>query len=382
MNSAAPLDSIPYFDATREYARLRPELETALTTALARGDYVLGQEVREFESECACYTGARHAIGVASGTDALDIACEALGFAHPHTEVLVPAFSFIASASCVVRTGGKPVFVDTVPDRFDMDMDHAASLVTAHTRGIAPAHLFHRTADLAGALELARRHKLQLLEDSAEAFGMHATIAGRQKHAGTIGHIGIFSFYPTKTLGGYGDGGLIVTSDDALAEHCRQARNHGGNGNYSHNFVGRNSRLDTLQAALLRVKLRHLAYNISQRKRLAQQYDQVLKGIGDLRLPEPDPHGGGVPYVYSIRTERRDHLRSHLAAHGIASAIYYPQALPLQPAFAAYGHRPGEYPNAEKLCRTVLALPLYPDLREHEQERICRTIAHYFGQAV
>lgn len=380
MTKTAPLQSIPFFDATREYARLRPELEAAVTAVLARGDYVLGREVSEFETECAHYTGARHAIGVASGTDALDIACEALGFTHTTTEVLVPAFSFVASASCVVRTGGKPVFVDTAPDSYGMDIDHAASLINAQTRGIAPAHLFHRTCNLQGIVDLAHRHNLQILEDSAEAFGMHATINGQQKHAGTVGHIGIFSFYPTKTLGGYGDGGLIITNDDALAERSRQARNHGGNGNYRHDFVGRNSRLDTLQAALLRVKLRHLAQNIAKRKQLAMQYDEQLQGIGDLRLPPADPQGG-VPYVYSIRTDARDQLRSHLTANGIHTAIYYPQPLPLQPAFAAYGHQPGQFPQAEALCRTVLALPLYPDLHEQEQERICRTIAQYFGQA-
>ena len=369
---------IPFYDATREYKLYKAEFDKAIEDVIASGAFILGKQVADFEEQVKHYTGAQYAVGVANGSDALLIASDILGYGN--AEVLTPTFTFFASASCIARLGGKPVFVDVDEDTFCMDMKDAENRITKNTKGIIPVHLFLQTADMGACMKLATQHRLSVLEDAAEAFGMKAIISGTNRHAGTIGDFGVFSFFPTKTLGGYGDGGMLVTNSEEQYKIAKSYRTHGATKKYHHDYVGYNSRLDTLQAAILQVKLSRIDESIQKRAKHAEHYREALKDVAGIKLPVVKENNTPVDYVFCLQAENRDALEKHLNENGIGTSIYYPVPLHLQKCFDHHGYKKGDFPTAEKLCQTVLALPMFPELTEGEVDFVCDTVKKFYGQ--
>lgn len=368
---------VPFYTSTREYSERKDEFNSAIQAVLEKGDFILGSAVNEFESDIEKYSGAKHAIGVANGSDALVIASDILGYKNG-AEVLTPTFTFFASTSCIARLGGTPVFTDVDPDTFCMDINDAASRLTKKTVGIVPVHLFLQMADMNACMSLANTHNLTVLEDAAEAFGMKYLIDGKLKTAGTIGDFGVYSFFPTKTLGGYGDGGLITTNSDELCAKAKSLRVHGSSTKYYHDFVGYNSRLDTLQAAILRVKLAKIDDGIAKRAKLAAQYRELLQDIPQITLPVVKEGNEPVYYVFTLKAENRDGLNEFLQKNEIGTSVYYPVPLHLQKCFEYLGHKKGDFPVAEELCTTVISLPMYPELTEDEVTFTCEKIREFY----
>lgn len=374
-----PSLDIPFFSQAESFRRRWPDIRANLVSVLDNGKFSHGHQVAEFESALADYTGARYAVGVNSGTDALVLLLLACGL-RPGDEVLVPAYSFVASASAVALAGGVPRFVDIDPVTYAMDPAALAASVTDRCRFVVPVHLFHRLADLTAISAIATRRGLTMVEDSAEAIGM--TLHGR--HAGLHGAGGVLSFFPSKTLGALGDAGAVLTDDPTIAARVGGMRHHGRLGRTLDHFpgisgetelVGMNSKMDDFQAAVLRAKLATLDEDIRRRAVLAEAYRQRLADVPDVvALPQPpNPAGGehGVWYVYLVEVRRRDELAAFLAARGIGTETYYPVPLHLQPCFADLGHRQGEFPNAEAAATRAIALPLYPDLTLSQVDRVC-----------
>ncbi|MDH6138152.1 UDP-2-acetamido-2-deoxy-ribo-hexuluronate aminotransferase [Kitasatospora sp. GP30] len=370
---------VPFFTQARTFEELWPLIERRAVEVLDDGKFSHGHQVAQLERALAEYTGARHVVGVNSGTDALVLLLRAAGL-RPGDEVVVPAFSFVASASSVVLAGGRPVFADIDPQTYALDPAALEAAVTERTRFVMPVHLFHRLADLPALCAAAGRHGLTVVEDSAEAIGMR--LGGR--HAGLFGAGGVLSFFPTKTLGAIGDAGAVLTDDDGIAATAAALRHHGRFGrtigdfstiNTGSTLPGCNSKMDDLQAAVLLAKLTRLDADIARRAELAAAYDERLAGVpGVLRRPPVGGIEGQVFYVYLIETARRDELAAHLALHGVETEIYYPLPLPLQPCFAELGHRAGEFPVAEAACTRTLALPLYPELELDQVDTVCELI--------
>jgi len=338
--------------------------------------FILGPEVEAFEREVAAYLGARFAVSCASGSDALVLALEASDVG-PGDEVITSPFTFVATAGSIARTGATPVFVDIEPDSLNLAAEQIEAAITPRTRAILPVHLFGLPADLDLIAGFAKKQSLTLVEDAAQAIG--ANYRGRA--VGTVGDYGCFSFFPSKNLGGAGDGGLIVTGDARLAETLRMLGVHGSRKKYHHEMLGINSRLDALQAAILRVKLRHLERWTRERQSRAARYRSLFDscGLGDaVRLPaEPDAARQHVYNQFTIRCAGRDALREHLSGLGIPTEVYYPLPLHLQPAFSYLGYRPGQLPAAEAASREVLSLPVYPELSEAQQQRVVQGIAQF-----
>jgi dTDP-4-amino-4,6-dideoxygalactose transaminase len=370
---------VPFYDATREYNLYKPQFDKAIADVISSGGFILGKEVQEFESAMEKYTGAKYAIGVANGSDALVLASDILGF-KDGAEVLTPVFTFFASASCIARVGGKPVFCDIDEDTFCMDMNDAAARITSKTKGIIPVHLFLQTADMTACMQLAKDNNLAVLEDAAEAFGMKTLYQNEYHQAGTIADYGVYSFFPTKTLGGYGDGGMIVTNNEDLYLKAKSYRVHGSSVKYHHDYVGYNSRLDTLQAAVLGVKLSHIDDGIAKRAEHATQYRTLLKDIPQITLPVVKDGNKEVNYVFCLKVENRNGLDSYLKENGIGTSIYYPVPLHLQKCFAYLGYKKGDFPVAEKMCDTVLALPMFPELTEDEISFVCEKIREFYSK--
>jgi dTDP-4-amino-4,6-dideoxygalactose transaminase len=368
---------VPFYDATREYKLYKDEFDKAIASVIASGAFILGKQVQDFEEAICRYTDAKYAVGVANGTDALVIASDILGFKHD-AEILTPVFTFFASTSCIARLDGKPVFCDVDEDTFCMNMKDAENRITDKTKGILPVHLFLQTTDMTACMELAQKHQLAVLEDAAEAFGMKTVYKGEYKHAGLIGDFGVFSFFPTKTLGGYGDGGMIVTNNEELYQKARSYRVHGSTVRYHHDYVGYNSRLDTLQAAVLNVKLSHIDNAIGKRANHAAQYMERLKDIPGIKLPLVKTGNKEVNYVFCIQAEKRDALEKHLQSKEIGTSIYYPVPLHLQKCFEYLGYKKGDFPAAERLCETALALPMFPELTEDEVSFVCESIREFY----
>jgi dTDP-4-amino-4,6-dideoxygalactose transaminase len=343
---------------------------------MARGDFILGGEVADFEREAATFLDAKYSVGVASGSDALVLGADILGL-RDGAEVLTPTFTFFASTSCVARLGGKPVFVDMDEETLNMDLADAERRITKNTKGIVPVHLFIHPTPMQRVMDLARAHGLKVLEDAAEAWGMADTVNGVTKKAGTFGDIGIYSFFPTKTLGAYGDAGLMVTEDEELYQKIRSYRVHGSSVRYQHDYIGYNSRLDTMQAAILRVKLRTTDSAIAARSHHAAHYTERLSGLPGLRIPVQRRDATGVYYVYNILTDRRDGLVDHLKEKGIGYSIYYPKPLHLQKCFAYLGYKEGDFPVAERVCGRILALPIYPEMTDDEVDYVCDSIREF-----
>lgn len=358
---------IPMVDLKAEYALLKDELEPAVREALAATHYIGGPNVRAFEQEVAAYCGVRHAISCASGTDALLLALRACGVG-PGDEVITTPFTFVATASTIAMCGARPVFVDIDPRTYNIDPSRIEAAITPQTRAVIPVHLFGQPADLAPIAELCRRYGLKLIEDAAQSFG--AEYGGRK--SGAYGDIGCFSFYPSKNLGAFGDGGMVITDDDTLAERLRVLANHGSRQRYHHDVLGYNSRLDELQATILRVKLKRIDSFNAARRRIAQIYNEHLADSGVL-TPYADGKGLHVYHQYTLQSERRDAIQQALTEAGIASAIYYPIPLHRQAIFAEQC-RDVHLPVAEAAAQRVLSLPISPMLTDAQIERICAVV--------
>ena len=374
--------NIPILDLTRQYRAIRSEINSAILRVLESGRFILGPEVEEFEKEIASYLGAKHAIGVASGTDALLLSLKALGIG-PGDKVIVPSFTFFATAGVVVNAGAEPVFADIDPLTYNIDPGHVRGLLdegglAGKVKAIIPVHLYGQPADMDELMRIAAEHDIYVIEDAAQAIG--AEYKGRK--VGTIGHLGCFSFFPTKNLGAYGDGGLVVTNDDELAEKVRMLRVHGSKPKYYHHLVGTNSRLDALQAAILRVKLPHLNEWTLARQKIAARYDELLGDIAAIKLPYRAPDRTHIFHQYTIRVlnGQRDALRRHLKEEGIGTQIYYPLPLHLQPCFRSLGYKEGDLPESERASHEILSLPMFPELTDEEQEYVVREIKAFINR--
>jgi dTDP-4-amino-4,6-dideoxygalactose transaminase len=363
---------IPLLDLTAENTPLLPEIREAFERVFAKNAFVLGQEVEFFEREVAAYLGVKHAIGVSSGTDALLVAMMALGIG-PGDEVVTSPFSFFATAGCIARLGAKPVFVDIDPDTFNLDPNGVGAALSERTRAIMPVHLYGQPADMSALRAISEAFAVPIVEDAAQAIGAHHALGP----VGGLGALAAFSFYPTKNLGGFGDGGLVTTDDDDLAQRVRILRVHGGERRYYHAVIGGNFRLDGLQGAVLRVKLPHLTKWTEARKKNAALYDLLFleEDVPDGALTTPKKvEPGHVFNQYVVRVRDRDRLKAHLTDRRIGSEVYYPLPLHLQECFAGLGHGVGSFPESERAASEVLALPIHPALAQSEVERIVSEI--------
>ncbi|MBA5850370.1 DegT/DnrJ/EryC1/StrS family aminotransferase [Clostridium sp. cel8] len=371
---------VNFYTPKREYHSKKKEFDDAISKVIESGSFILGSEVSQLEEGIKKYTGAKHAIGVASGTDALVIASDVLGF-KDGGEVITSPFTFLASASCLAKHNAKPVFVDIDEDTFNIDANKIEEKITDKTVGILPIHLFSQMSDMDKIMDIAKTHNLKVLEDAAEAFGMRWKGNGTEyKHSGTIGDMGIFSFFPTKTLGGYGDSGMIVTNNDELAKRARMFRVHGASKKYHYDYIGYNSRLDTIQAAILLVKLKYIDDAIKNRAKVAKWYTDRLSSCQYIKLPKIKGNQNGVYYVFNLLAEKRDDLSAYLKEKGIGSSIYYPIPLHLQKCFDYLGYKKGDFPIAEKLSEKVIALPIYPEITEDEVDFVCSTIKDFYSK--
>lgn len=369
---------VALLDLRRQYESIKDEVLSRLTAVIESQQFILGPPVQEFEAAVAAVCGAQFGVGCASGTDALLLSLRALDL-RPGDEVITTPFTFFATAGAIHNAGGTPVFVDVNPGTFNIDPDAVEAALTPRTRAIVPVHLYGQMAAMERLLALAERHGLAVIEDCAQAIGARRRIAGVWRAAGELGRTGALSFFPSKNLGGWGDGGMIVTSDAGLAERLRKLRTHGGAKQYHHEEIGTNSRLDTLQAAVLLAKLPHLASWAAARRERAARYDEAFRGVRGVCAPVTDPANEHVYHQYTIRAERRDELRAHLERAGVGSAVYYPRALHRQPCFAALGYREGSLPNAERATREVLSLPIYPELTDGEQNYVIDVVRRFYA---
>lgn len=371
------MEKIQMVDLQGQYAKIKEEMDNALQVVLSSARFVRGPEVTAFEEELASYTGAAHVVSCASGTDALQLALMALSL-QPGDEVITVPFTFVSTVEVIALLGLKPVFVDVRPDTFCMDVTQVESVITPRTKAIIPVHLFGQCVDMEPILDIARRHKLFVVEDACQAIGAQVRFSDGSPHtAGTMGHIGCTSFFPSKNLGCYGDGGALFTQDGALAERLRVMANHGMRQRYHYECVGLNSRLDTLQAAVLRVKLRHLDSFTAARQAAAADYTAALADFSAVQTPAIAPHSTHVFHQYTLKLEgvARQPLVGNLSAAGIPTAIYYPVPLHLQEAYASLGYRTGDFPVSETLAQCVFSLPMHTELNREQIQYIVRILS-------
>ena len=365
---------IQMVDLKGQYLRIRPEIDAAISEVLMESAFIQGRQVKEFAGDLASYTGSVHVIPCANGTDALQIAMMALGL-KPGDEVILPVHTYVATAEVIALLGLKPVFADVHADSFNLDASGLDRLVTPRTKAVVPVHLYGQCADMEPILGFARRHGLFVIEDSAQALGAVYTFSdGTRRQAGTMGAFGTTSFFPSKNLGGYGDGGAIFTQDAELAEKARMIANHGQRKKYHHEIVGVNSRLDTLQAAILKVKLKHLPDYERRRQAAAAFYDRALTGIAQLVIPFRSPNSSHVFHQYTLRVSDRDALRSHLEQQGVPTMIYYPVPLHRQEAYRSAD----SFPVSEELSATVISLPIHTEMDEEVLTYICDSIRTFY----
>ncbi len=390
---------VSLLDLQAQYAAIRSQIREAVDAVLDSQRFVLGPNVSALETEVARYCRAPHAVGVASGSDALLLALMALGIGAGD-EVITTPYTFFATAAAVVRLGGVPSFVDIEPTTLNLAVEQVKARITPRSKAIIPVHLYGQCADMAPLLTVAREHGLLVIEDAAQTIGAEYLLshgdcdaggrAGEWRRAGAMGDLGCLSFYPSKALGAYGDAGMLLAHDATLAERLRALRTHGELGKYRHDMVGVNSRLDELQAAVLRVKLRYLEDWIAGRQARAARYDQLFRGAGlagaaggvavgkPVALPTIAPRCTHIFYVYAVRVRQRDQLHAYLAAHGVETDVYYPVPLHMQPCFAPLGYRQGDFPEAEHAAAESLALPMYPELSEAQQAYVVGQIADFY----
>jgi dTDP-4-amino-4,6-dideoxygalactose transaminase len=369
--------AFPFLDLKAQFVGIRDEVLEAVTRVLESQHFILGPEVKQLEEEIAGKLGAKYAIGCASGTDALTLALMAAGIG-PGDEVITTPFSFVATAGSIVQVGAKPVFVDIQPVSFNLDPSELEPAVTQKTRAILPVHLFGLPADMDPILAVAKAKKLLVIEDAAQAIGSRY----KEKFVGTLGDFGCFSFFPSKNLGAAGDGGLTTTNDAALDERLRMIRVHGSKQKYFHEVQGINSRLDALQAAILRVKLRHLDQWAAGRAARAERYRRLFRERGLDRFvsypPAPPALFHHVYNQFTVRAQRRDELKEFLGKAGIPTEIYYPLCLHLQKAFSYLGYRQGQFPVSEQASQEVLSLPVFPELTDAQQDDVVQAIGNFY----
>jgi dTDP-4-amino-4,6-dideoxygalactose transaminase len=359
-------------DVVGQYQRIKSEVDDAVRKVIDSGQFILGKEVGEFECQVAGYLGMKYAVGCASGTDALQVAMMALEIG-PGDEVITSPFTFVATAETIALLGAKPVYVDIDPKTFNIDPWRVEAAITSRTKAIIPVHLFGQAADMDPIMEIARRRGLKVIEDSAQAMG--ASYKGRK--VCTFGDVACISFFPSKNLGAFGDAGMVVCNDAALHEKLRMIVVHGSKVKYEHEILGVNSRLDTLQAAILNVKLKHLENWNTARQKFAARYDELLSGTPVTR-PYVSPSCSHIFHQYTLRAPRRDALAEHLKQKGIPHAIYYPIPLHLQKAFARVGNKKGDFPFAEHAADEVISLPMHTELTDEQQGFIAQTIREFF----
>ncbi|MFQ5930793.1 MAG: DegT/DnrJ/EryC1/StrS family aminotransferase [Nitrospiraceae bacterium] len=359
---------VPLIDLKAQYQSIKTEIAAAIARVLESSQFVLGTEVAAFEEEFAAYSGGRDGIAVNSGTSALHLALLAAGIG-PTDEVITVPFTFVATVAAICYTGARPVFVDIEGQSYTMDPNRLEGVITDRTKAILPVHLYGQPADMDPILEIARRHGLLVIEDAAQAHG--AEYKGRR--IGSLGDLGCFSFYPSKNLGGYGEGGIVVTNDPDHAGTIRLLRDWGQERKHHHQLRGYNYRMDALQGAILRVKLRHLEAWTEARQARAARYTELLAGSG-VQTPTVMPHCRHVYHIYAIRSPQRDVVQQALYANGIQTGTHYPTPIHLQPVYADLGYGPGDFPRAEQLAREQLSLPMYPELEESALKRIADCI--------
>lgn len=365
---------VPFIDLNPQFKRLEKELFSAVSRVLRSQHFVLGEEGRTLETESAKYLGSKYALGLASGSDALYLALLALGIGAGD-EVITSPFTFFATASSITRTGARVVFSDIDPDTYNLDPGKIPAKITRRTRAILPVHLFGLSCEMDAILKIAKKHSLRVVEDAAQSFG--ASYRGRK--TGSLGDVGCFSFYPTKNLGGAGDGGMAATDSPKLAAKIRLLRNHGSVRKYFHSVVGINSRLDELQAAMLRVKLRDLDRSNAQRQRHAQAYDKAFKDL-PLEIPARMAKAKSIYHLYTVRTSRRDAFAAHLSRGGIGHGIYYPLPLHLQPCYKSLRKHRGDHPVSEAAALSVLSLPMYAELTAKDVNAVIKTVRSFFTE--
>jgi len=373
--SIPEFQSVPQMDLSAQYAAIGGEIRDAVTRVLESQQFVLGKEGAALEQEIAALCGVRYGIGVASGTDALILALRAVGVKFGD-EVILPPFTFVATGSAVSALGARPVFADIDPATFNVTAAEISKRITKNTRAIVVVHLYGLAADIDPIRTAAKQHNLPVLEDNAQA--VSATYKGRP--TGSLGDIACLSFYPTKNLGAYGDAGMITTDSSELDARLRTLRNHGQSSRYNSTEPGWNSRLDEIQAAILRVKLRHLKEWVNARRANAARYFEALSGIEEIRKPHVPQESEHVFHQYTIRAQRRDALQKFLTGRKIGNAVYYPVPLHMQPIYAELGHGAGSFPEAEKAAAEAISLPMFPELRAEQIERVASSIAEFYGK--
>jgi len=366
------ISKVPYLDLTREFSALESEWFDLIRETGARGSFILGPNVKAFEQEAAEYTGSKYAVSVANGTDALMLSLRAMGIG-PGDEVITTPYTFFATAESISMVGATPVFADIMEDSFVIDPDSVRHKITKKTRAIMPVHLFGYAANIPVLKSIAAENNLKIIEDCAQAFG--AQFDGQR--VGSQGDAGCFSFYPTKVLGCYGDGGLITTSDQDLVDRLLKLRNHGAVKPFIHDEIGVNSRLDEIQAALLRIKLRSIDQAIENRRKVAASYANQLKDIATA-LPTAPGNVGHAYNLYTVRVEKRDQLRQQLTDHNVGTSLCYPEPLHLQPVYRDLGYKTGDLPVAEAACLDVLSLPIYPDMPQDHIDYVCKLVKEFY----
>jgi len=361
---------IPMLDLGRQYNSIRTEIKAAIDQVLDAQHFILGPQVKALEEEVAQYCGRRFGVGVASGTDALTLALHASGIG-PGDEVIVPSFSFIATADSVSLLGATPVFADIEPETFCIDPSQLLRKITARTKAVIPVHLYGQSADMDAILEIAKQHNLLVIEDNAQAIG--ATYKG--KKTGAMGDVGCLSFFPSKNLGAYGDAGMVVTDSEETAHRLRSLRAHGSLKKYFSEEQGWNSRLDEMQAAILRVKLRYLDQWNRERRSRAARYNALLQGFSAVETPKTADWGDHVFHQYTVRVAKRDTVQKRLTSGGVASTVYYPVPIHLQPIYGQLGYKQGDLPESERAANEALSLPIYPELTDEQIEYIVSMLA-------
>jgi dTDP-4-amino-4,6-dideoxygalactose transaminase len=373
---------VPFLDLQAQYQRIKKEIDLAITEVVSDQHFILGPKVEALEEAVASYSSARHGIGVASGSDALTLSLLALGVGMDD-EVITTPFTFFATAGSISHVGAKPVFVDIDPKTYNLDPSKIAERITAKTKAIIPVHLFGQCADMEPLREIARDRRLWIIEDAAQAIGAdYIRNSSSPQRVGSIGDMGCFSFYPSKNLGGFGDGGMVTTNDDELARRLRLLRVHGASAKYSYQMIGVNSRLDALQAAVLLVKFRSLEEWTEKRRENAAYYDHLFEEIQyqtlGIEIPSVQYNNRHIYNQYVIRVSKRNELREFLTREGIGTDVYYPLPLHLQECYRELRYGEGDFPHAEQAARETLALPIYPELTNEQQKYVVTKIAEFF----
>lgn len=365
-------------DLNGQYLRIKDEIDTAIREVIDSSAFIQGDEVKQFAATLSSYLGNVHLIPCGNGTDALQIAMMALGL-KPGDEVILPAHTYVATAEVIALLGLTPVFVDVHPDTFNIDVSQVGSKITTRTKAIVPVHLYGQCADMEPLMELASQHHLSVIEDAAQSLGAQYTFSsGKKLQSGTMGHIGTTSFFPTKNLGCFGDGGAVITRDAELAVTMRMIANHGQREKYRHEIVGINSRLDTLQAAVLNVKGKYLGDYLNKRNEAALHYDRRLVQAGDVIIPARSKNSTHTFHQYTIRVPRRDELKKYLESKRIPSVVYYPVPLHLQKAYRQASAPEGTFPITEQLSKEVLSLPMHTELTGEQLDYICETVISFY----